>query len=84
MNEHFPQKINKDAYFPVFVSMMFCVLQVKAYPSVAAHMLHDLEGVTKTSSTEPTLILIDIAGYAVVFCCLHMASVIQPLGRTHP
>ncbi|KAI8558991.1 hypothetical protein RHMOL_Rhmol04G0139300 [Rhododendron molle] len=42
--------------------MMFRVLQVKAYPSVAAHMLHDLEGVTKTSSTEPTLILIDIAG----------------------
>ncbi|KAF7146268.1 hypothetical protein RHSIM_Rhsim04G0100100 [Rhododendron simsii] len=36
--------------------------KVKAYPSVAAHMLHDLEGVTKTSSTEPTLILIDIAG----------------------
>ncbi|XP_058208607.1 uncharacterized protein LOC131321719 isoform X2 [Rhododendron vialii] len=36
--------------------------KVKAYPSVAAHMLPDLEGVTKTSSTEPTLILIDIAG----------------------
>lgn len=44
-------------------------LQVKAHPSVAAHMLLDLEDVKKTSSTEPTLLLIDIAGYAL-HCCL--------------
>ena len=30
-------------------------------------MLHELEGVKRTSSTEPTLILVDIAGYAAVF-----------------
>ncbi|KAK9921847.1 hypothetical protein M0R45_030343 [Rubus argutus] len=36
--------------------------KVKAHPSVAAHMLLDLEDVKKTSSTEPTLLLIDIAG----------------------
>ncbi|GFY80585.1 DNA-binding protein [Actinidia rufa] len=36
--------------------------KIKAFSSVAAHKLHDLEGVKKTSSTEPTLILIDIAG----------------------
>ncbi|XP_062004931.1 uncharacterized protein LOC133722126 [Rosa rugosa] len=36
--------------------------KVKAHPSVAAHMLLDLEDVKKTSSTESTLLLIDIAG----------------------
>ncbi|GLT55240.1 hypothetical protein SLA2020_283810 [Shorea laevis] len=36
--------------------------KVKAHPSVAAHMLFDLEGVKRTSSTEPNLLLIDIAG----------------------
>ncbi|OIV92335.1 hypothetical protein TanjilG_10545 [Lupinus angustifolius] len=36
--------------------------KVKAHASVAAHMLFDLEDVKKTSSTEPTLLLIDIAG----------------------
>lgn len=46
-------------------------LQVKAHPSVAAHMLLDLEDVKKTSSTEPTLLLIDIAGYALHCCLLH-------------
>ncbi|KAL6145255.1 hypothetical protein ACLB2K_055943 [Fragaria x ananassa] len=35
---------------------------VKAHPSVAGHMLLDLEDVKKTSSTESTLLLIDIAG----------------------
>ncbi|XP_058208609.1 uncharacterized protein LOC131321719 isoform X4 [Rhododendron vialii] len=44
------------------IACWIALLKVKAYPSVAAHMLPDLEGVTKTSSTEPTLILIDIAG----------------------
>lgn len=48
----------------------YLLLQVKAHPSVAAHMLFDLEGVKRTSSTEPNLLLIDIAGYAV-YCC-HM------------
>lgn len=44
---------------------MFCPsLQVKAHPSVSAHMLHDLDDVKKSSTTEPTLLLIDIAGYA--------------------
>ncbi|XP_050244787.1 uncharacterized protein LOC126692996 isoform X1 [Quercus robur] len=36
--------------------------KVKAHPCVAAHMLFDLEGVKRTTSTEPTLLLIDIAG----------------------
>ncbi|KAM3690461.1 hypothetical protein ACB098_09G126000 [Castanea mollissima] len=36
--------------------------KVKAHPCVAAHMLFDLEAVKKTTSTEPTLLLIDIAG----------------------
>ncbi|KAK1575619.1 hypothetical protein Q3G72_006985 [Acer saccharum] len=36
--------------------------KVKAHPSVAAHMLFDLEDVKRSSSTEPTLLLIDIAG----------------------
>ncbi|GAV57283.1 AAA_11 domain-containing protein/AAA_12 domain-containing protein [Cephalotus follicularis] len=36
--------------------------KIKAHQSVAAHMLFDLEDVKKSSSTEPTLLLIDIAG----------------------
>ncbi|XP_015866144.2 uncharacterized protein LOC107403746 [Ziziphus jujuba] len=36
--------------------------KIKAHPSVAAHMLSDLEDVKKTTSAEPTLLLIDIAG----------------------
>uniref|UniRef100_A0A2P2LEK5 DNA-binding protein SMUBP-2 n=1 Tax=Rhizophora mucronata TaxID=61149 RepID=A0A2P2LEK5_RHIMU len=36
--------------------------KIKAHPSVAAHMLFDLEGVKRSSSTEPTLLLIDTAG----------------------
>ncbi|XP_028761557.1 DNA-binding protein SMUBP-2 [Neltuma alba] len=36
--------------------------KVKAHASVAGHMLFDLEDVKRTSSTEPTLLLIDIAG----------------------
>nr|ATB19672.1 putative DEAD-like helicase [Juniperus indica] len=36
--------------------------KIEAHSSVAAHTLNDLDGVQKTSSTEPTLILIDIAG----------------------
>ncbi|OMO70260.1 hypothetical protein COLO4_28666 [Corchorus olitorius] len=36
--------------------------KIKAHPSVAAHMLFDLENVKRSSSTEPTLVLIDIAG----------------------
>ncbi|TKY62596.1 DNA-binding protein SMUBP-2 [Spatholobus suberectus] len=36
--------------------------KIKAHPSVTAHMLYDLEGVKQTSSTEPTLLLIDTAG----------------------
>ncbi|GAA0151831.1 DNA metabolism protein [Lithospermum erythrorhizon] len=36
--------------------------KIEAYPRVAAHMLTDLEGVTKSSATEHTLLLIDIAG----------------------
>ncbi|XWS56247.1 hypothetical protein CRYUN_Cryun09bG0069600 [Craigia yunnanensis] len=36
--------------------------KIKAHPSVAAHMLFDLENVKRSSSTEPTLLLIDIAG----------------------
>ncbi|XP_021282252.1 DNA-binding protein SMUBP-2 isoform X1 [Herrania umbratica] len=36
--------------------------KIEAHPSVAAHMLFDLENVKRLSSTEPTLLLIDIAG----------------------
>ncbi|PQP99080.1 DNA-binding protein SMUBP-2 [Prunus yedoensis var. nudiflora] len=36
--------------------------KIKAHSSVAGHMLLDLEDVKRTSSTEPTLLLIDTAG----------------------
>lgn len=36
--------------------------KVKAHASVSAHMLYDLDDVKKSSTTEPTLLLIDIAG----------------------
>ncbi|XP_027902111.1 DNA-binding protein SMUBP-2 [Vigna unguiculata] len=36
--------------------------KIKAHPSVSAHMLFDLDGVKRTSSTEPTLLLVDTAG----------------------
>ncbi|GMI70966.1 hypothetical protein like AT2G03270 [Hibiscus trionum] len=36
--------------------------KIKAHSSVAAHMLFDLENVKKSSSTEPTLLLIDTTG----------------------
>ena len=72
---------NACSYYSFFVNLLsFYALQIKAFSSVAAHMLHELEGVKKTSSTEPTLILVDIAGYAVFFLCLYMASVIKTIG----
>ncbi|KAK3035165.1 hypothetical protein RJ639_032838, partial [Escallonia herrerae] len=36
--------------------------KIKAHPSVAAHKLSDLEDVRTTSSTEPALLIVDIAG----------------------
>eukprot|EP00252_Welwitschia_mirabilis_P022578 TRINITY_DN6147_c0_g1_i1.p1 TRINITY_DN6147_c0_g1~~TRINITY_DN6147_c0_g1_i1.p1 ORF type:complete len:659 (+),score=151.44 TRINITY_DN6147_c0_g1_i1:132-2108(+) len=36
--------------------------QIKAHATVASHKLYDLEGVKKTTATEPTLILIDTSG----------------------
>lgn len=44
--------------------MLFSPLysQIKAHSSVAGHMLYDLEGVNKSSSTEPTIILVDTTG----------------------
>ncbi|XP_057547846.1 uncharacterized protein LOC130826263 isoform X3 [Amaranthus tricolor] len=36
--------------------------KIEAHSCVAAHMLYDLEGVNKTTATEPTLLLVDIAG----------------------
>ncbi|GAB2221566.1 hypothetical protein Droror1_Dr00012750 [Drosera rotundifolia] len=36
--------------------------KIKAHSSVATHTLYDLEDVKKTTATEPTLLLIDIAG----------------------
>ncbi|KAL3533834.1 hypothetical protein ACH5RR_007355 [Cinchona calisaya] len=36
--------------------------KIKAHSSVAAHMLYDLDDVNKSSTTEPTLLLIDTAG----------------------
>ncbi|KVI04617.1 hypothetical protein Ccrd_017065 [Cynara cardunculus var. scolymus] len=38
------------------------VTDIKAHTSVAGHTLHELENVQKSSSAEPTLVLIDIAG----------------------
>ncbi|KAL6506041.1 hypothetical protein OROHE_022760 [Orobanche hederae] len=36
--------------------------KIKAHATIAAHTLYELEDVKKSSSTEPTLLLIDIAG----------------------
>ncbi|PIA53593.1 hypothetical protein AQUCO_00900281v1 [Aquilegia coerulea] len=36
--------------------------KLKAHSSVAGHMLYDLDNVQRSSSTEPTLLLVDIAG----------------------
>ncbi|XP_049934451.1 uncharacterized protein LOC116256012 isoform X2 [Nymphaea colorata] len=36
--------------------------KIEAHSCVAGHMLYDLEGVQRTASTEPTLLLIDTAG----------------------
>ncbi|KAG6427062.1 hypothetical protein SASPL_111302 [Salvia splendens] len=36
--------------------------KIQAHSSVAAHTLYELEGVNKSSSTEPTILLIDTAG----------------------
>lgn len=36
--------------------------KIKAHSSVAGHMLYDLEEVTRSSSTEPTIVLIDTTG----------------------
>ncbi|CAI0438191.1 unnamed protein product [Linum tenue] len=36
--------------------------KIDAHPSVAAHALYDLEGANKSTSTEATLLLVDIAG----------------------
>lgn len=37
--------------------------KIEAHSSVVEHMLYDLENVMRTSSTEPTLILVDTAGF---------------------
>ncbi|KVH97482.1 hypothetical protein Ccrd_000437, partial [Cynara cardunculus var. scolymus] len=47
-----------DLYGDEVMSM----LTIKAHASVAGHTLHELENVQKSSSAEPTLVLIDIAG----------------------
>lgn len=41
------------------------LFQIEAHASVAQHMLYELEDVKTSSSTESTLVLIDIAGYAI-------------------
>eukprot|EP01018_Ginkgo_biloba_P032769 Gb_22536 [translate_table: standard] len=51
------------------------MLTIEAHASVAAHTLYNLDDVQKSSSTEPTLILIDIAGCVsvplpLIFCGL--------------
>ncbi|MFS7898538.1 putative hydrolase [Helianthus anomalus] len=40
--------------------------KIEAHASVAGHRLHELEDVQKSSSAEPTLLLVDIAGYACI------------------
>ncbi|GFP89680.1 DNA-binding protein smubp-2 [Phtheirospermum japonicum] len=49
--------------------------KVKAHASVAAHTLYELEDVKKSSSTEPTLLLVDTAGYAVSFPIVTLLTV---------
>ncbi|MQM06156.1 hypothetical protein Taro_038976 [Colocasia esculenta] len=39
--------------------------KIEAHSSVAGHMLYDLENVQRNASTEPTLIIIDIAGVVI-------------------
>ncbi|PKA50141.1 Regulator of nonsense transcripts 1 like [Apostasia shenzhenica] len=39
--------------------------KIQAHANVGNHMLYDLQDVNRTSSTEPTLILVDIAGYDI-------------------
>lgn len=49
------------------MNILFAFLcKIEAHPSVAGHMLFDLEGVKKSTSTEPTLLLVDTAGYVLV------------------
>lgn len=36
--------------------------KIQAHPSVAQHMLYDLDNIQKTSSTEPVLLLVDTTG----------------------
>lgn len=69
VNFYLGWKKKKKMSLDLIVIHALISFQVKAHPSVAAHMLLDLEDVKKTSSTEPTLLLIDIAGYALR-CCL--------------
>ncbi|XP_043713417.1 DNA-binding protein SMUBP-2 [Telopea speciosissima] len=52
MHEHIMSWSSKELYDS----------KVEAHPSVAAHMLYDLDDVKRTSSTEPTLILVDTTG----------------------
>ncbi|KAK2653240.1 hypothetical protein Ddye_013096 [Dipteronia dyeriana] len=57
--------------------------KVKAHPSVAAHMLFDLEDVKRSSSTEPTLLLVDIAG-GKGFKIIYPICLCTPVPEIHP
>ncbi|KAF8681959.1 hypothetical protein HU200_045412 [Digitaria exilis] len=61
MHEHIMNWSSKELYnskvWPYVI-----VLPIKAHSSVAGHMLYDLEEVTRSSSTEPTIVLIDTTG----------------------
>ncbi|XP_075639152.1 uncharacterized protein LOC142611030 isoform X3 [Castanea sativa] len=61
-NTSFDLVIIDEAAQALEIACWIALLKVKAHPCVAAHMLFDLEAVKKTTSTEPTLLLIDIAG----------------------
>nr|CAB3499045.1 unnamed protein product [Digitaria exilis] len=52
MHEHIMNWSSKELYNS----------KIKAHSSVAGHMLYDLEEVTRSSSTEPTIVLIDTTG----------------------
>ena len=55
-----------DKKWSIMLMLFSSLLQIKAHPSVAAHMLYDLDSVNKTPTTESTLLIIDIAGYGAI------------------
>lgn len=52
-----------STYGKIFLCVTFVYpIQMEAHSSVSRHVLYDLEDVKRSSSTEPTLLLIDTTG----------------------